>query len=118
MGNLPDYAWKLVGEAWEGRQQRIWTFSSLEGGPDDGPPFGTTLCGQPGKDGQDLLASRDYLLYLDPPGLWKEVDLAGLYDHLTFRMADIKAFRLTRQLDQSKKFRDLYQDFLDEVRGR
>jgi hypothetical protein len=114
----PEYKWKLMGEAWEGREQRIWTFSSLDGGPDDGPPFGTMLCGQPGMDGQDLLASSDYLLYLDPPGQWKEVDLAGLFDHLTFRIADIKAFRITRQLDNNKAFRDRFAEFINEVRGR
>jgi len=106
----PKYKWKLKYE--DGTE-----FSDLDGHPKESPQYGAFLLAQPGMDGQDLLASRDYYIYREDLGHWMECDIAGLLDQLTNHADVITCFRVTRQIWNSKEFRDRYADFFKEFRG-
>lgn len=106
----PLWRWMLVYE--DGTR-----FSDLDGLPKESPRYGAMLLGQPGMDGQDLLASRDYYIYREDVGHWMEVDFAGLLDQLSVRAEYISCVRVTRQVANNKEFRDRYAAFLKELRS-
>ena len=93
------------------------TFDSDQGEPWESPELGICLVAQPGKD-QDILATRDYVIYRTDVERWMETDIAGLYDQLMTNVRYINCFRLTRQLPITAEFRELLRAVTIEVRGR
>lgn len=106
----PTYAWQLTYENGD-------TFSSEEGEPWESPVAGVVLLAQPGKD-QDILASRDHLIYREDAGRWMEVDLAGFLDQQATYGRFITCSRVTRQMPSRTEFRALYSRMVIEVRGK
>ena len=69
-------------------------FSSEDGHPNEGPPYGVLSIWQQGME--DDLYNKDYYLYRDDYECWIEVDLVGLIDNLVTACGLISAFKVGR----------------------
>jgi len=107
----PTYAWKLWYE--DGT-----VFSSEEGEPWEGPILGVCLLAQPPIVRDDILASRDYLIYREDVGRWMEVDYAGFVDQQQAYGRFITCTRITRQFPDTEEFQRLHHSVVLEVRGK